>query len=118
MIRKASQLEGVVTARVRGGKGSAKIQTFFQPQEFSTPLCAFNILTLEPGNSVGYHQHVDSEEVYWILEGKGQARDDQETMELVPGDALLTNDKHFHSIENTGTVPLKILTVMANAVKK
>jgi mannose-6-phosphate isomerase-like protein (cupin superfamily) len=102
---------------MRGGKGAGKLQVFFQAGEFSSPLCAFNVLTLEPGVSVGYHQHVGSEEVYWVLEGKGIARDDQETLELGPGDALLTRDQHFHSIENTGTAPLKILTVMANQEK-
>jgi mannose-6-phosphate isomerase-like protein (cupin superfamily) len=118
MIRKWSELPGVVTERIRGGKGQGSVQTFFKAEEFSTPLCAFNVLTLEPGSSVGYHQHVDSEEVYWILEGQGLAKDNDQTLQLKQGDALLTNDRNFHSIENNGTGPLKILTVMANQPKK
>jgi mannose-6-phosphate isomerase-like protein (cupin superfamily) len=118
VIRKQAELPVQLSERMRGGKGAGKLQAFFKAEEFSTPLCAFTILTLDPGVSVGYHQHVGSEEVYWVLEGKGMARDDQESAELVPGDALLCREGHFHGIENPGPGPLRILTVMVNSKPK
>ncbi len=113
MIRRLSDLVPQAGENLRGGRGRGHSQVFFQRGEFSTPLTAFNVLTLDPGASVGRHQHVGSEEVYWVLEGTGLAEDDDRGVELKVGDALLTGDGHWHSIQNPGPGPLRILTVLS-----
>ena len=117
MIRKESEIKETPNPNMRGGKGTGRMKVFFSPSEFSTPLSAFNLLTLEPGVSVGPHRHEGSEEIYFVLEGRGLAKDDGQDVELKPGDALLTCDGHSHSLENPGPGPLKILTVLSHKVK-
>jgi mannose-6-phosphate isomerase-like protein (cupin superfamily) len=118
VIRKESELKEILVPNMRGGQGVGRQSQFFQPQDFSTPLAAFNVVTLDPGVSVGFHKHEGSEEVYWVLQGRGLAQDDDREVEMNPGDALLTQDQHAHSIANPGPGPLRLLTVLVNQVKK
>ena len=114
MLRKLSELPVEIKPNMRGGQGAGRQQPYFMPQEFSTQLNAFTIVTLDPGVSVGLHRHEGSEEIYWILEGRGLARDDEAQVEMNVGDALLCQDGHQHAIENPGPGVLKMLAVMAN----
>jgi mannose-6-phosphate isomerase-like protein (cupin superfamily) len=118
VIKKAFEVKEVPTPNMRGGQGTGRQLQYFKAEEFSTPLAAFNVITMDPGVTVGFHKHEGSEEVYWILEGRAKVRDDDKVAELGPGDALLTLDQHSHSIENAGTSPLKLLAVLSNQVKK
>jgi mannose-6-phosphate isomerase-like protein (cupin superfamily) len=118
MIRKASDLKEITTPGMRGGLGAGRQKQYFKVEDFSTPLAAFNLMTLDPGVTVGFHKHEGSEEIYWVLEGRGLARDDEKEASLEPGDALLTLDGHSHSLENPGPGPLILLAVLANQVKK
>ena len=46
------------------------------------------------------------------LSGKGIVNDNGTTYEVKAGDAILTRDKEFHSIENKGNVPIEMLAIV------
>ncbi|XRO77730.1 cupin domain-containing protein [Methanocaldococcus sp. 10A] len=61
------------------------------------------------GSKTLLHKHHKSEEIYYILEGKGLMTLGDEKFEVKKGDAIIIPPKTPHKIENIGDVPLKIL---------
>ncbi|ACV25308.1 cupin domain-containing protein [Methanocaldococcus fervens] len=61
------------------------------------------------GSKTLLHRHHKSEEIYYILEGKGLMTLGDEKFEVKEGDTILIPPKTDHKIENIGSVPLKIL---------
>lgn len=59
-------------------------------------------LELDPGASVGYHKHDGTEEVYFILSGKGLYTEEGEERTVSPGDIFLCRLGRSHGILNTG----------------
>ncbi len=62
---------------------------------------------------IGYmtllHTHATNEELYHIIAGKGRMRLAGDTFEVAEGDTIPIPPGQLHQIENTGTVPLKVL---------
>ncbi|AEF96922.1 cupin domain-containing protein [Methanotorris igneus] len=61
------------------------------------------------GSKTLLHKHHESEEIYYILEGKGLMTLGNEKFEVKKGDTICIPPETPHKIENIGKVPLKIL---------
>jgi len=61
---------------------------------------------LPPGASIGEHCHDTETEYYFILSGSGLVNDNGKEIEVKAGDTVVTGGGAFHSIANTGDVPL------------
>ena len=72
----------------------------------------FNVLTLIPGASIGYHVHENETELFYFLEGNGRVQDDDTFHDISAGDAMATFSGHGHSVENTGDTNLVILAAI------
>ena len=70
---------------------------------------------LPPGASTTPHYHPVTEEIYYILEGRGRMRIGDETRDAGPGDAIAIPPGAIHTIQNTGTGTLKFLCCCAPA---
>ena len=71
-------------------------------------------LRLEPGDSIGYHQHVTNEDVYVIVSGEGVFKDkDGKDKPVKAGDVAIVRKGESHGIANTGKVPLVFVDVIA-----
>ena len=68
---------------------------------------------LPAGASTAAHHHVRTEEIYYVLEGRGLMRVGDETREVGPGDAVAIPPGAVHQITNTGTTALKFLCCCA-----
>jgi mannose-6-phosphate isomerase-like protein (cupin superfamily) len=68
---------------------------------------------LPAGKSTMPHRHVRTEEIYYILEGRGLMRVGQETAVVGPGDAIAIPPGALHQISNTGSGPLQFLCCCA-----
>ena len=66
-----------------------------------------------PGGSTTPHHHVKTEEIYYILEGRGRMRVGQETLPVGPGDAIAIPPGVSHQIDNTSAGVLKFLCCCA-----
>ena len=60
--------------------------------------------TLSKGGSTERHYHKLSEELYYLLEGRGTMEIDGETREVRPGDAILIPPGAWHEIKATEKV--------------
>ncbi|MDR0553701.1 MAG: cupin domain-containing protein [Treponema sp.] len=63
-------------------------------------------LTLPPGASIGYHQHTTETEYFVFLEGTGIVNDNGAEVPIKKGDLMITGNGAYHSVKNTGSVPL------------
>lgn len=70
---------------------------------------------LPPGSSTAPHFHARTEEIYYILEGRGQMTIGDESREVGPGDAIAIPPGAIHTIRNTGPAVLKFLCCCAPA---
>lgn len=112
MIRKATEMQVEVRKEMRGGNGEVEIRHIFSKDELTGRCRLLAKITLAPGCSIGLHEHVDEEEIYYIVKGTAQVTDSGVTTELSVGDAVLTGGGKSHSIENTGDGVLELVAVI------
>jgi len=112
MIRRVTEQETEIRARMRDGHGSVTLHHFFKKEEITakTRLCAR--LTLPPGASIGPHQHTDEDELYVIIKGHGLLDDGTTRTPVGEGDAILTGNGASHAIANAGDTDLEIIAVI------
>jgi mannose-6-phosphate isomerase-like protein (cupin superfamily) len=112
MIKRAEEMISEIKEQMRGGKGSVKITHIYKQEELTgkARLCAR--ITINPGCSIGLHEHIGEEEIFYVIQGRGIANDNGDIRELCEGDALLTGGGASHSIENTGNEELVLLAVI------
>ncbi len=109
MIKRAQEVKSEVKRGVCDGVGEVQFTHLLTEQELPEKSRLYSVVTLKPGNSIGYHQHVGDGESYWILEGTAQVVEDGQTYELHPGDVVMTYSGHSHSIQNIGEDDLKFV---------
>ncbi len=68
---------------------------------------------LQPGASTTAHHHVQTEEIYYILEGRGLMRVGTEEQPVSVGDAIAIPPGTSHKITNTGNGILKFVCCCA-----
>ncbi|HEY0321927.1 MAG TPA: cupin domain-containing protein [Pyrinomonadaceae bacterium] len=77
--------------------------------------CSLAEEVLPVGAAVGRHHHLETEEVYYILEGRGRMSVGDEVREVAAGDAVFIPLKRTHTLENTGDEPMRVLLVCGPA---
>lgn len=111
MIRRSNDMTSEIKTNMRGGSGPVTLTYLFQSDEFlgKARLCAR--ITLEPGSSIGYHEHIDEDEIYFILQGQAVLSDSTIPDEQVlnAGDASITLGGQSHAIRNDGADRLELL---------
>lgn len=86
-----------------GGTGEGSANTY--PVNIPDQIGAFIMATrieLDSGASVGYHKHVDNEEVYFIMSGSGLYTEEGADFDAKPGDLFLCRRGNSHGIKNSG----------------
>lgn len=112
MIRKE---ECQIVPNLGGGKGDAKVYHIQTKEELGKVGRLYAKVVLEPGCSVGWHQHKGETEPYYILDGEGTFIDHDGSKTLVhAGDICTIEDEQFHSIENNSDKPLSFIGLVYN----
>jgi oxalate decarboxylase/phosphoglucose isomerase-like protein (cupin superfamily) len=80
------------------------------------PAMSLMHVVLLPGEGHERHNHPESDEILYILSGRGeQMVDDSDTFAVGPGQAVFIPKAAFHSTVNTGWEPLVLLAIYAPA---
>jgi mannose-6-phosphate isomerase-like protein (cupin superfamily) len=90
-------------------KDSSKIREILAPANSGLRNQSLAEARLEPGRSTDEHFHPQTEEIYYILEGQGRIRVEDEEREVGPGDGIAILPGHRHKMWNTGELPLVFL---------
>lgn len=99
-----------------GGKGTLHGAYAFTRDKASKDQAIKEIsrLTLQPGDSIGYHPHVTNEDTYIIVSGQGVFKDkDGKDVPVKAGDVTIVRKGESHGIANTGKEPLVFIDVIA-----
>jgi len=110
-VRKNSEIKSI-----QGDEGT-KIKQYFHPHNTLNGInYSIAQFTLGPGKKSKLHK-MSSSEIYYILEGSGDLKIDEDTHHIEKDDSVYVppNSKQF--IENTGSINLKFLCIVEPAWK-
>ena len=95
-----------------GGKGHVLIKYILGEKEFNGKCGLYSEVTIEPGCSLGYHEHHGESETYYILSGKGDYNDNGTVRPVKAGDITYTPNGCGHGLENTGDENLVFMALI------
>jgi mannose-6-phosphate isomerase-like protein (cupin superfamily) len=98
-------------ANYRGGDGTARYRRALNSAVFLTNWSYVDHLLLPPGASEGVHRHPGIEEVYYVLNGEGEAQVSGETAEIHKGDAVPVLLNEAHAFKNTSSQDLEFMII-------
>jgi len=101
-----------IRTQMRGGEGEVEILELLAPTELTGKARLIARLTLKQGCSIGYHDHLQEEEIFYILSGEGVFTENGRESIVRTGDATLTGNGSGHSIRNDRPEPLVIMAVI------
>ena len=112
IVRKA---DIVFKENVRGGEGTIEFRHILSADELMGHGTIYAHLVVPPHCSLGFHQHVENTEPYYVLKGKGIFVDnDGSRTEIVPGDVCVIEVGQSHAIENPFEEPLEFMALVIN----
>ena len=107
MITRSEDQSHSIREFMRGGK--KHVEHTMLSAQLPEKVRIFNLLTLIPGASIGYHVHEGETELFYFIEGNGRVQDDDAFCDVSAGDSMATFSGHGHGVENTGDTNLVIL---------
>jgi mannose-6-phosphate isomerase-like protein (cupin superfamily) len=94
-----------------GGTSSLLWKRFTDGNMMWSDLQSFEHVTVPPGGNVGLHVHSRTEEVYFIVSGRGRMRVGDESREVGRGDLILTPLHTAHSFHVLGDEPATFIVM-------
>ena len=98
--------------KARDGVGTTVFDHILEVTEMETNCRVLAKITLEPGASIGYHQHVDEEDIYYILRGIATVNDNGQIITVYPGECVYLRAGDSHGIANDGQEPLEFISII------
>jgi mannose-6-phosphate isomerase-like protein (cupin superfamily) len=83
----------------------------FRQVLFTTERLQLVLISLKPGEEIGEEIHEDTDQVLAFADGEGEAVIDGERSPVRAGTVVVVPGGTRHNFVNTGSVPLKIVTV-------
>ena len=99
--------------KLGGGVGTTEISHLLNNEEFYGAGRMFSRVVLKPGCSIGWHEHKNEVEYYYILSDHGTFTNPNQTVsEVGPGDVCTMLPNQSHAIANTGDEPLEFIALI------
>ncbi len=112
MVRKSDE-QAVEFKCIRNGIGETRMQKLLNgADEMYGKGRMFNLMTVEPGNSIGTHTHTGDNEIFCFLSGTGEYNDNGTTVTVCPGDVAVCSDGETHGLVNNGKEPLVFIALI------
>lgn len=90
-------------------RDGSEIRELMHPSQQGNRQQSLAEATVKPGETTLLHLHHRSEEIYYIIQGKGLMQLDQNQFHASTGDCICIPPGTAHCIQNTGHEELKIL---------
>ena len=112
MIRKFNERENSIKENLKGGNGSIDFKQIANGDDFYNKIKMFSTLTIKPGDSIGYHTHINEQEIMLINKGEGLYKDDGVESIVCEGDVTVCYENHYHGITNVSSNNLEIIAMV------
>lgn len=112
MIKTSEMMTREIRTKMRGGEGEVELIELFTSAELTGKARLVARLTLKQGCSIGFHEHDQEEELFYVLEGEGVFTENGRETLVKKGDATLTGNGSGHSIRNDRPEPLVLMAVI------
>ena len=97
---------------MHGGEGYVIIKSLLDEKQLNGKCGLYAEVTIEPGCSLGYHEHHGESETYYILSGKGIYSDNGTLRMVEAGDVTFTPDGKGHAMTNSGDEDLVFMALI------
>jgi len=98
--------------KVWDGKGEVHIKHLTDKEGLYGHGRMFAHVTIDPGCSIGYHDHHHETEFYYIIKGEGVFSDNGREVLLRAGDIGATGYGEGHALENRTSEPLEMIALI------
>lgn len=106
MIIKYNEIEKVIVNNMRGGVGNIFIQRFDDESKMIAQI------TIPSQSSIGFHEHINDEEIVYIIEGQGKCIAAGKEVEIAKGFVNYVKRGESHSIINDSDQDLILLAII------
>ena len=106
MIINFNDIQGITVPGMNSGTGTMSAKMFIDEYGKIIPC------SIHPGGSIGLHKHDTSDDINYVISGIGKAVCDGVEEELCAGVCHVCKKGSVHSIVNTGSTDLVLLTVV------
>lgn len=96
---------------VHGGHGDLFWKCFVRLHMTHSPVAGFEYVRVSAGTAIGRHTHSRTEEIYFVVSGRGAMHQDDDHRDVGPGDLILTRRGVTHSMDVLGDEPVELLVV-------
>ncbi len=93
------------------GHGSILFRRLLERPDSRSPIDFADYTVVHPGSEIGWHKHVGSEELYFIVAGTPLVRVNERQARLGPGSLSLVRDGGSHTLINDTQEDVSLLVV-------
>lgn len=97
------------------GKGDAVICDIASSDMMKSRNRCFITIRLRQGDSLGMHRHENECEIYYVIQGCGWYRDNEQEYEIKAGEAVICQDGDCHGISNNEKEELVFIALVVNS---
>ena len=101
-----------IIRNMRGGEGEVRIKRLLDATQLNGKCGMYAEVTIGVGSSLGYHEHHNESETYYILSGVGEYNDNGQARTVGAGDVTFTPDGQGHGIKNIGDADLVFMALI------
>lgn len=113
MLNRSEAMETVVRENLKGGVGAVPQKILIRKDDLAGYARHCVVMELNPGCSIGPHDHVNEAEFFYVLEGEVVTRCNGEDVPFRAGDAsFTTGEGNEHRLENRSDRPAKLLAIV------
>lgn len=116
LIRKRSEMKRVPLERCHGGEGALDWTTGLDGKDLPGRRLRFvHDDVLAPGVSIGFHEHAEDEEYYYVVTSSGTMQLDERQFDVSAGDIAAVYPGGRHALANNSVEDLRIIVFSVSA---